>query len=92
MPTFETPAAFLRDFGETATVNGSLSALVIFSMPGQDLLGGAVESNQYEMEYQTSSFPSLAHGDAVVVRGATFTVLQVYPMDDGVFSRARLSS
>ena len=92
MPSFESPAAFLRDFGETATVNGTLSALVIFSMPGQDLLGGAIESNQYEMEYQTSSFPSLAHGDSVVVRGLTLSVLQAYPLDDGTFSRARLSS
>jgi hypothetical protein len=88
---FENPAAFLADFGVTATF-GSYTPLVILSMPGEDLLGARIESNQYEMEYLTTALPGLAHGSSVVINAVTYSVLQTYQLDDGTFSRARLQT
>lgn len=87
---FESPQAFLAEFGVLATV-GTATATVILSMPGEDIMGGMIETNKYEIEYQTSSL-TLAHGTVVVIAGITYKVIQVYPVDDGVFSRARLTT
>jgi len=87
---FENTGSFLADFGETATV-GAQSAQVLMSEPGEDIAGGAIQSNQYEIEYPTAAF-ALTFGTAITIRSRTFTVLDSLMVDDGVFSRARLQS
>jgi hypothetical protein len=88
---FEDPQAFLSDFGVQATF-GSLSANIILSLPGVDLLGGRVESNQYEAEFASADLPGLAYGSLITINSVVYKVLNVFPLDDGTFSRARLST
>lgn len=88
---FEDISIFFTDFAATLTF-GRYQAQVILSYPGEDLLGGAIASNQYEMEYAANTLPGLAYGSAVKIGSTNFTVLQTYPMSDGVVYRARLQT
>ena len=91
---FETASLFLADFAVTATITGSspaITAQVILSEPGQDLLGSEVASTQYEIEYITAQL-SLGYGTPLTIGSQSFTVLQAYPLSDGTFSRARLQT
>ena len=64
---------------------------VILSEPGQDIMGGEILSNQYEIEYITSN-ASLEFGTAISIQSINFKVLNSYQVDDGTFSRARLQT
>lgn len=89
---FETPDSFLTDFATLAVIVSTMQdANVIMSQPGQDIMGGRISSNQYEIEYATVEL-ALAYGVLVNIRGDVYKVIQVYPLDDGVFSRAKLES
>jgi hypothetical protein len=88
---FEDISVFFTDFAATL-IFGEYEAQVILSYPGEDLLGGAIASNQYEMEYAANTLPGLVYGSTVTIRSINFTVLQTYPMSDGVIYRARLQT
>lgn len=89
---FETPNSFLTDFATLAVIVSTMQdANVIMSQPGQDIMGGRISSNQYEIEYATVEL-ALAYGVLVNIRGDVYKVIQVYPLDDGVFSRAKLET
>lgn len=73
---------------------------VIFDAPGQDLLGGAVQSIEYEVLYQVSEFVGMDEGDELEIElNATsapevftaFTVRTITPVDDGELMSARLT-
>jgi hypothetical protein len=87
---FDFPDVFTVDFGVHANAGG-YCAQVILSEPGQDILGGVIASNQYEIEYVTNELP-LGYGVPVIIGTQTFKVLQTYMLDDGVFSRAKLET
>jgi hypothetical protein len=87
---FEAPTAFFADFG-TPAMTATQSATVILSEPGQDLMGGQIQSTQREIEFLTSEL-TLSHGAPITVRGMNFRVLEVMRIDDGTFSRARLET
>ena len=88
---FEAIPAFFNEFATTATF-GPYRAEVILSMPGVDILGGRVESNQSEMEYATADLPGLTNGSSVTIHSTVYRVLQVYSVDDGMTTRARLQT
>jgi hypothetical protein len=87
---FEDPAAFFADFGTLATT-ATHAATVILSEPGQDLMGGQIQSTQREIEYLTSEL-TLSFGTMITIRGMSFRVLDSLRIDDGEFSRARIES
>jgi hypothetical protein len=99
--TFDRSNVFTLDsVGAANTLDGGVPGVItvkgILSQPGEDIMGNRIASNQYELEYETSSL-DLAFGVSLTVTfqsGAVqdFTVLQTYMVDDGVFSRVRLQT
>jgi hypothetical protein len=86
---FENPLIFLEDFGITVTY-GPYTLRGILSQPGQDLLGGRIESTQYELMFLTSQMPGVGYGSTLTIGGTVFTVLGTLQLDDGEFSTARM--
>jgi hypothetical protein len=82
---------FLADFGVAATYGGA-SILVLFDVPGQDILSDRVSSDQYEITFRTSDMPSLLFGAQIIIAAVAYTVLNVNKIDDGAFSRAVLEA
>lgn len=85
---FQASAFQAGEFQNTVTAQ---PFTVILSMPGEDLLGGQIVSNQYEIEYATSAI-TLSYGEEITILGAVFRCLQSHPVDDGVFTRTRLET
>lgn len=92
MPAWETPAAFLADFG-VPCVAGAVNFTGILDAPDEviDMPRAGVQSRQYELLYRTSAV-TLARGGALTVDGVAFTVREApRQVDDGVFSRVVLT-
>lgn len=72
---------------------GSLSEPVIFSAPGEDLLGGDASGTDYTALLAANAWPGIKHGDTVTVTGrGTFAVRGApMPLDDGAIKRLHLS-
>lgn len=88
----ENTAAFLADFGLSATV-GAVTATVLLDQPDEEVLSGRAMSRAYDMTYRVADFPTLARGDAVTVAAASYTVYSPpRRLDDGVFAVARLEA
>lgn len=90
--SFESPAAFMVDFGIPATrqSNGE-TKLVIFDEPERDILGGRVMSVEYAITFKSTDFVGMTINELLSIGGVIYKV-QTDPdlMDDGAFSRARL--
>lgn len=80
---------FFADFGVTATVGGT-SAAVIFDMPSVEIFDGMQNSENYQMTFVATDFPTLAHGQSVVVGGISYLVRQINRLDDGKLAVAQL--
>jgi hypothetical protein len=87
----ENLAGFLSDFGVPAIFSAG-TVTVLFDTPGQDILSGRVQSDQYEITYRTADKPNLAYGVVLSIAGSAYTVLSSNPIDDGAFSRAVLEA
>ena len=87
----ENLSAFLADFGTFATYQGSI-VTVLFDQPGQDILSGRVQSDQYEITYVDADMPGLSFGAQITICNAAYTVLSTNRIDDGAFSRAVLDA
>jgi hypothetical protein len=85
--TTPTLDAVTKNFAGAADIN----AQVILSLPGEDISGRKIESNQYEIEYITAQL-SLIYGVTLLILGQKFRVLTTYPLSDGVFSRAKIET
>lgn len=88
---------FYADFGTTAThtpAGGAASdpALVLFSLPGANALGGGLVMTAPVVQYPAGSFPSVARGDTFSINGATWRVSESpLPTEDGAEMIAPLS-
>lgn len=59
------------------TVNataGNMTAPVAYSAVDNSVFGGKGVGRDYTITYPAEFFPSLKHGDAVIIRGENFTV------------------
>jgi hypothetical protein len=81
--------ALFGDFGVLATY-GSLTALVLFDMPDQAVLGDMQLSTDYAMTYPATAFTALKHGDGVTINSVAYTVREITRLDDGALKRAAL--
>lgn len=81
--------SFLADFGVPVVING-ISTMALFDQPGQDILSGRVNSEQYEITYIEAEAPGVTFGALVSIEGATYTVLNTISIDDGAFTKAIL--
>lgn len=81
--------AFLADFG-VAAVHGGVTKTVLFDQPGQEILSGHVQSDQYEITYIEADMPGLLFGAQLSIGGVAYTLLSTNRIDDGAFSRAIL--
>jgi hypothetical protein len=80
---------FLADFG-VPVVLGGVSITAIFDQPGQDILSGRVQSEQYEITYVEAAAPGVLFGAVATIGGLSYTVLSTNSLDDGAFTRAVL--
>lgn len=87
--SFESPEAFLADFGVPATF-GLLTAQVIFDQPDMEILGNRVISKEYKITFVTADLPGLVFDSQVIIGGNVYVVQFVMGLSDGVFSEARL--
>ena len=88
--SFESPEAFLADFGVPATF-GSFAAKVILNEPDREILGTFAQSTMYEIEYVTTDLPGLVLGNQITVNGQLFYVnANPEAQDDGTFSKCKL--
>ena len=77
-------------FGLTATW-GAFTATVILDAPTEDILGGRVSSDEYQVILPFASFPNIARGASITVAGVAYTVREVDRLDDGAIKRMRLT-
>ncbi len=80
---------FLADFGVDVVIDGTPTR-ALFDQPGQDILSGRVQSEQYEITYIEAAAPGVTFGATVTVAGVAYTVLATNSLDDGAFTRAVL--
>ena len=85
----ENLAIFLADFG-VPCVFGSYTPQVLLDAPGQDLLGNRAISISYRIYFVSAQLPGLAFRSAITVNSVAFTVNEVLPIDDGIWSEAKL--
>jgi hypothetical protein len=81
--------AFLADFGVVATFNDSI-ATVIFDTPESNILGGRVQTTNYQITFRAADLPGLEHGAWLDVDGLGYSVVTVSAVDDGAFKTAAL--
>jgi hypothetical protein len=72
-------------------VPGDVGFVVGFVQPEQLLLGDAVQTAQFEIEYTTTDAPTLPAGTALLIGGTVYRVAQPpRKQGDGTFTRAAL--
>lgn len=92
MPAWEDLDAFLADFG-LPCVAGVVSFTGILDQPDEvlNLTHADALSREYDLTYKTAAV-TLTRGGALTVDGVAFTVREApRQIDDGAFTRARLS-
>ena len=84
--------AFLNvdEFGVTCSI-GASSFVGILDSPVEVLAGGMALSREYLLYAKTSDVSSAARGTSITVDGASYTVRENRPVDDGLFSELLLS-
>ena len=87
----ESTAAFFADFGVPA-IFGDSTAIVLLDQPEANILDDRVQTTQYQITFRTADLPGLKHGSWIQVDGKQFSVINVRPVDDGVFSVAPLKT
>lgn len=85
-------SVFLADMGKSVTGPSSSSGLGILEKPGVNL-GSDVQimSIEYLLTIKSSDFPTLKYGDAMTVDGASYSVREAEPIDDGSFTKVLLT-
>ncbi len=74
----------------TPPVGPAQTAPVLLSTPDELMLGGAVQSRDYQITYPASSLVGLAPGQSLTVAGLGYTVGRTEAIDDGQLMRALL--
>jgi hypothetical protein len=86
----ENLAPLFADFGSAAVV-GAASGRVLFDRESQAVFDGLALDAEESATMATTTFPTLANGDTIVITGrGTFTVREVRLIDDGALKRATL--
>jgi len=90
MAAFEDHGMATRAVRRTAPP-GSTGFVVGFTRPEQLILGDAVQTAQFEIEYATADAPDLALGEGLTISGTLYRVNNVpRKQGDGTFTRAEL--
>ena len=87
---FAEDATLFMDGAEATVVHGSETCKAWFDLPGQDALGGRINSTDYLITYPAGAL-ALVSGAALTVNGQSYKVRHDMPLDDGVFRAASLS-
>lgn len=82
--------AFFGDFATLASTNGQ-TALVIFDMPDQAILGDMQLTTEYSITFKSGDFTSLKRGDTITINSTVYSVREVTQLDDGLLKHATLS-
>ncbi len=85
----ENVAAFFRDFGVTAEFDGR-TATVLFDQHDEDILHGVGQTRLYLVTFSASDFPTLTHGNSIVIDGESYQVQVINSLSDGSLRQARL--
>ena len=85
--------AFLNtdEFGVTCQIGAGASFVGILDSPMEVIAGGMATSRKYLLTAKTSDVSSASRGTSITVGGASYTVLENLPTDDGLFSELLLS-
>jgi hypothetical protein len=85
--------AFLNvdEFGVTCQIGAGASFVGILDSPMEVLAGGMALSREYLLYAKTSDVSAAARGTSITVGGASYTVRENRPVDDGLFSELLLS-
>lgn len=75
---------FFRDLGTPAKV-GNRTINVLFDDAYSELELGA-ENRRIEARCKSGDAIALARGDPIEINNKTYKILQIYPVEDGVFS------
>lgn len=86
------PDSYLAEFGEAAVVNG-YQCLAIFDYEYAPLMGDFAEGRTITACIKTPDFATSQadHADPVVVRGKTYRIVGIQPIQDGNFTDLVLS-
>lgn len=87
---FAEDAALFMDGADATVVHGAETSRAWLDQPGADVLGGRVNSTDYQITYPAVAL-SLRSGEAVTVNGVAYKVRHAAPVDDGVFWQATLA-
>lgn len=85
--------AFLNtdEFGVTCQIGAGASFVGILDSPMDVIAGGMALSREYLLTAKTSDVSSASRGTSITVDGASYTVRENRPIDDGLFSELLLS-
>jgi hypothetical protein len=85
--------AFLNtdEFGSTCQIGGGSQFVGILDSPVEVIAGGMALSREYLLIAVTSDVSSATRGTTISVASANYTVREIRPVDDGVFSELLLS-
>ncbi len=85
--------AFLNvvEFGVTCQLGQGTSFVGILDSPMEVLAGGMALSREYLLYAKTSDVSTASRGTSITVGGASYTVRENRPVDDGLFSELLLS-
>jgi len=85
--------AFLNvdEFGVTCQIGSGASFVGILDSPLEVLAGGMALTREYLLYAKTSDVSSASRGTSITVGGASYTVRENRPVDDGLFSELLLS-
>lgn len=71
---------------------GALTQQVNLISPDDILLGGDIQSREYEVEYPSTALPGLAAGQTIVIGADSYKVrTPPFQIHSGAFTRARLT-
>ncbi|MBS0370200.1 MAG: hypothetical protein JSS57_13465 [Proteobacteria bacterium] len=87
---FAEDASLFMDGADAQVVHASGSCAAWLDMPGQDVLGGRINSTEYQITYPASAL-ALTSGDLLTVNAVQYRVRHDMPLDDGVFRAAVLT-
>jgi len=82
---------YLADFGVSAQA-GAHTGKVIFDTPDNINFDGMAQVTEFTALFRTADFPLLQVGGSFTVNGTAYRVLEVYLLEDGLFSRANLQN
>ena len=85
--------AFLNtnEFGVTCQIGAGASFVGVLDSPMDWIAGGMALSREYLLLAKTSDVSAAVRGTAITVAGASYTVRENRPIDDGLFSELLLS-